>query len=52
MFFLLFLLYDRWIRIRISDYWIRVREARKHLDPTDPNPQHCSAHLKVKKISL
>ncbi len=46
MFFLLFLLDDRGIRIRISDYWIRmrIREAQKHMDPTDwdgdPDPQH------------
>jgi hypothetical protein len=36
MFFLLFLLDDRRIRIRIQ-------EAQKHMDPTDPDadPQHC-----------
>ncbi len=30
------------ILIRISDLWIRMRilEAQKHLDPTDPDPQH------------
>jgi hypothetical protein len=42
--FLLFLLDDGRIRIRIhiSDEWIRIREAQKHMDPTDPdsNPQH------------
>ncbi len=32
MFFLLFLLDDR---------RIRIREAPKHMDPTDPDPQHC-----------
>jgi hypothetical protein len=37
MFFLPFLLNDRRIRIRIQ-------EARKHVDPVDPDPdpQHCS----------
>ncbi len=47
MFFLLFLLDDRRIRIRIriSDYWIWIRETKKHMDPkdpdSDPDPQHC-----------
>jgi hypothetical protein len=49
MFFLLFLLADRRIRIpiRISDYWIRMMiwEAQKQMDPMDPDPdadpQHC-----------
>ncbi len=49
MFFLLFLLDDRRIRICISDYWIRMRiwEAQKNMDPmdpdpdVDPDPQHC-----------
>jgi hypothetical protein len=45
MFFLLVLLGERRIRIRIhtSDYWIRIRnqEAEKHTNPTDPDPQHC-----------
>ncbi len=27
---------ERRIRIRISDYWIRM--AQKHMDPTDPEP--------------
>jgi hypothetical protein len=42
MFFLLFLLNGRRIRIRISDLWIRmwIQEAQKHMDPTDPDPQH------------
>ncbi len=41
-FFLLFLLSDRRIRSRIhtSDYWIRIQEAQKHVDP-DSDPQHC-----------
>jgi hypothetical protein len=43
MFFLLFLLDDRGIRIRISD--MRIREAQKQMDPmdpdSDPDPQHC-----------
>jgi hypothetical protein len=37
-----------WIRIRTSDYWmriLRIREAQKHADPADPvpdpDPQHC-----------
>ncbi len=30
-----------WIRIRTSDLWIRNREAQKHADPADPDPQHC-----------
>jgi hypothetical protein len=40
MFFLLFLLNDRRIRIHISDQWIRMRilEAKKHMDHTDPDP--------------
>ncbi len=33
MFVLFFLLDDRRIRVRI-------REAQKHMDPTDPDPQH------------
>jgi hypothetical protein len=47
MFFLLFLLDDRRNRIRVSDQWIRIREAQKHMGPTDqgpdsdPDPQHC-----------
>jgi hypothetical protein len=47
MFFLLFLLNDRRIRggilIHISDQWIRIQEAQKHMDPldSDPDPQHC-----------
>jgi hypothetical protein len=36
---LLFLLDDRKIRIHLSDYWIRIREALKYMDPTDPDPQ-------------
>jgi hypothetical protein len=23
------------------DYWIRIREAQKHADPADQDPQHC-----------
>jgi hypothetical protein len=43
MFFLLFLLDDIRIRIRISDEWIpiRIQEAQKHMDFTDSDPQHC-----------
>jgi hypothetical protein len=38
MFFLLFLLDDKRIRMRI-----RIREAQKHMDPTDrySDPQNC-----------
>jgi hypothetical protein len=49
-FFLLYLLNDRRIRIRIqsrirfrihtSDSWIWIREAQKHVDPVDPDPEH------------
>jgi hypothetical protein len=32
-------------RILTSDKWIRIREAQKHVDPVDPNPdsdpEHC-----------
>ena len=46
MFFFLFLHDDRRIRSRIriririhtSDWWIRMREAQKHVDPVDPDP--------------
>jgi hypothetical protein len=36
------LLGDRRIRIHTSDYWIRIQEAQKHVDPEDPDsdPQH------------
>ncbi len=27
-------------RIPIFDQWIWIREAQKHMDPTDPDPQH------------
>ncbi len=27
------------IRIHTSDYWIRIREAKKHVDP-DSDPEH------------
>jgi|688.fasta_scaffold2454835_1 hypothetical protein len=44
MFFLLFLLDDRRIRILISDKWIWIRDAQKNMDPSDPDvdmdPQH------------
>ncbi len=39
-FVLLFLLNDRRIRIHSFDYWIRIQEAQKHVDPVDPDPQH------------
>jgi hypothetical protein len=29
------------IRIHTSDKWIRILEAQKHVDPVDPDPQHC-----------
>jgi hypothetical protein len=36
------LLDDRRIRIRIqSRIRIRIQEAQKHVDPVDPDPQHC-----------
>ncbi len=38
--FLTILLDDRSIRIHTSDYWIRTREAQKHADPVDPDPEH------------
>jgi hypothetical protein len=38
---LVFMLDNGRIRIRISDLWIRIREAYKHMDPTDSYPQHC-----------
>jgi hypothetical protein len=52
MFFLLFLLDDRRIRIRISDLWIRIRiqEAQKHVDPSDPDPQHCKEIFCLSKL--
>jgi hypothetical protein len=44
---------DRRIRIRSSCLWfrIRIREAQKHRDPTDPDPdsQQCLWHLWGKK---
>jgi hypothetical protein len=50
-FFLLFLLDDRRIRIHPSDYWIRIREAQKHVDPVDPDsdsdPEHCNKQSKI-----
>ncbi len=51
--FLLFLLDDRRIRTRISDKWIRmrIREAPKNMDPTDPgsDPQHwCKPVLRIR----
>jgi hypothetical protein len=27
--------------IHTYDLWIRIREAQKHADPADPDPQHC-----------
>ncbi len=45
MFFLQFLLYDRRIRIRIHISLLMDPDADpgdpKHIDPTDPDPQHC-----------
>ncbi len=36
------LMFDgRRIRIHISDQWIRIREAQKHVDPVNPDPEHC-----------
>jgi hypothetical protein len=33
------------LRIHDNLVWIRIRiqEAQKHMDPTDPDPQHCFA---------
>jgi hypothetical protein len=44
MFSLLVLLDDRRIWIHFFDLWIRmrIREAQKNMDPTDPDPQHWS----------
>ncbi len=60
-FFLLFLVAVRRIRIRIrihtSDYWIRIREAQKHVNPvdpdpdSDPNPEHCLKYPMVDRGS-
>ncbi len=33
--------FARRIRIRSSDSWIRIREAQKHMDPRETDPQHC-----------
>jgi hypothetical protein len=43
MFFLLFLLDDKRIRIQIPEQRIRmrIRDAQKHMGPTDPDLQHC-----------
>ncbi len=27
-------------RIHTFDLWIRIREAQKHMDPSDPDPQN------------
>ena len=44
----LFLLGDKriWIRIHTSVTRIRIRiqEAQKHVDPVDPDPEHCLEH--------
>jgi hypothetical protein len=44
------LLDDRriWIRIHTSDYRIRIQEAQKRMDPTDPDPQNCIDHREKK----
>ncbi len=33
---------------------IRIREAQKHMDPTDPDPQHCPKckNSQAKKIKI
>jgi hypothetical protein len=45
VFFLLFLPEDRrsriWIRTSDYQYQIRIQETHKHMDPTDPDPEHC-----------
>jgi len=50
---------DRRIRSRIhtSDLWIRIREAQKHVNPVDPDLEHCSIVFEklqsiVKKVYL
>jgi hypothetical protein len=50
MCFLLFLLDDRRIpiRIRVSDQWIRILQAQKHMDPTDPDSDSDSQHREVR----
>ncbi len=35
------------IRIRTSDKRIRIQEARKHADPSDPDPKHCLQHSHI-----
>jgi hypothetical protein len=32
------------MRIHTSDKWIRIQEAQKHTDPTDPDPDSDSQH--------
>jgi hypothetical protein len=51
--FLLFFLADRKIRIRIHnfDYWVRIREAEKHVDPVDPDPEHWCPHSATTGLS-
>ncbi len=44
---LLFLHDDRRIQIRIQS---RIREAQKHVDPVDPDPQHWLAELRTVTI--
>ncbi len=47
---------DRRIRIWIhtSDWWIRIREAQKHVDPVDPDPdpEHCLKLLHLVSTSF
>jgi hypothetical protein len=38
--------------VSISDQWIRIREAQKHMDPTDPDPQHFVPTADSSKKSL
>ena len=51
MFFLLFYLDDRRIWIWI---YLRIREAQKHKDPTDPDsyPQHCIIQMRRQPYSF
>ncbi len=39
-YYLLFLLDDGKVRISSSNKRLRIREAKKHTDPTDPGPEN------------
>ncbi len=40
-------------RIHTSDWWIRIREAQKHVDPVDPDPdpQHWLIRFSIITLS-